>query len=160
VGRTPHVGTTELERIISRLGTVVTGKNFEKDIFKLLFRKEHQEIKDEEKIREILSFVDNYLLDWHIETFGEQKVETIDFKNWKSRAMEHFSTELMSMTEFINSFKNKDESFFGYFNRMEKAGKTLKLKESFIIEIIKNNLRRNSFELRASLLGENKLTNL
>lgn len=94
----------KLEKRISRLGTAVTGKNFEKDIFKLLLRKEYQEIKDEEKIREILSFADNDLLDWHIETFGDRKVETIDFKNWKSRAMEHFSTELMSMTEFINSF--------------------------------------------------------
>lgn len=43
---------------------------------------------------------------------------------------------------------------------MEKAGKTLKLKESFIIEMFKNNLRRNSFELRTSLLGENKFTDL
>jgi hypothetical protein len=41
---------------------------------------------------------------------------------------------------------------------MEKAGKNLKLKESFII--IKNNLRTNSYELWTSLLGENKFTDL
>jgi hypothetical protein len=49
------------------------------------------------------------------------------------------------MAEFINSLKVEKSRFFQYLKRMEKAGKNLKLKESFII--IKNNLRTNSYEL-------------
>jgi hypothetical protein len=102
---------------------------------------------------------DEKLINWHWDTYGEKDLKTINYDNWKNQVIQHFGKHF-SMTDFINCFKGKEETFSDYFKKMEKTRKKLKLKEAYIIKIAKNNLRKHTFELRTSLLGEKKLAEL
>lgn len=124
-------------------------ESLEDDLLVYEMRLNWTKMSDSDKIALVMSEAEIRIIRWHKENQC-QKTKTYD--QWKRSLREHFKTEKMSLAEFCDLKREKEETIAEFLARLLEASKSLEISKGDRNKLIKRAIRSEDQIIRAILV--------